>query len=354
VPLLARTPATPTCAKLMVDNQSAKRKAPSVEASDGYFESYAGLGIHEEMLRCRRTDAYLRAIRSAGLAGKTVLDVGCGTGVLAIACARAGARKVYAVEASAVAECARAVVSASGLTGSVEVIRGKVEEVELPERVDVIVSEWMGCFLLYESMLDSVLRARDRWLKPGGSMLPRRAQMWLAPFRDEEAAEEQKAFWADVHGIDMSCLAPIARAELARRPEVELLLAQNVISSPSCVLDIGDLASCDLSDCQSLCASFDLSSHVRAELHGFVGYFAVELVPGQWLSTAPDAEPTHWRHVLFHCELPLPVQQDERIRGRLTMTQATQNPRCWDVVISFGVSGGGEERTQRYELDVRC
>ena len=104
-----------------------------VFCSDGYFESYAGLGIHEEMLRCRRTDAYLQAIRSAGLAGKTVLDVGCGTGVLAIACARAGARKVYAVEASAVAECARAVVSASGLTGSVEVIRGKVEEVECAE-----------------------------------------------------------------------------------------------------------------------------------------------------------------------------------------------------------------------------
>eukprot|EP00966_Prymnesium_polylepis_P291642 6735942-Prymnesium_polylepis.1 len=95
------------------------------------------------MLRCRRTDAYLEAIRSADLTGKAVLDVGCGTGVLAIACARAGARIVYAVEASAVAECAKAVVHAADLEASVVVMRGRIEELELPERIDCIVSEWM-------------------------------------------------------------------------------------------------------------------------------------------------------------------------------------------------------------------
>ena len=90
---------------------SQKRKAASPPApTDGYFESYAGLGIHEEMLRCRRTDAYLDAIRATDLKDKTVLDCGCGTGVLAIACARAGAKVVYAVEASAVSECAHKVV----------------------------------------------------------------------------------------------------------------------------------------------------------------------------------------------------------------------------------------------------
>ena len=104
------------------------------------------------MLRCRRTDAYLAAIHSSAalLKGKAVLDVGCGTGVLAIACARAGARVVYAVEASAVAACARAVVQSAGLEKSVIVMSGRMEDVELPEQVDVIVSEWMGCFLLYE------------------------------------------------------------------------------------------------------------------------------------------------------------------------------------------------------------
>lgn len=47
----------------------------------------------------------------------------------------------------------------------VTIIKGKVEEVELPvEKVDIIISEWMGYCLFYESMLNTVLYARDKWL----------------------------------------------------------------------------------------------------------------------------------------------------------------------------------------------
>jgi len=41
-----------------------------------------------------------------------------------------------------------------------------------PHSVDVLLSEWMGYCLLYETMLSSVLFARDKWLKPGGAILP--------------------------------------------------------------------------------------------------------------------------------------------------------------------------------------
>lgn len=69
------------------------------------------------------------------------------------------------------------------MSGVIEVIQGKMEDVTLPEQVDVIVSEWMGYMLLRESMLDSVIYARDRWLKPGGALYPSSATCVRAPCR---------------------------------------------------------------------------------------------------------------------------------------------------------------------------
>jgi SAM-dependent methyltransferase len=348
-----------TMAKRKVDavSEAVDDVSETEPRGDGYFESYANLGIHEEMLRCRRTDAYLDAIQRSAplLAGKAVLDVGYGTGVLAIACVRAGARIVYAVEASAVSACARAVVQKLGLEQSVIVMEGRMEDVELPEQVDVIVSEWMGCFMLYESMLDSVLRARDRWLVAGGCMLPRRARMWLSPYRDEEEAAERAAFWRDVHGIDMSCLAPIAQAELARKPQIEFALPQNVIADAALLLDL-DLTRCKVEDVQSVPRTqFCVPSHVRAEVHAFVGHFDVELTEGFWLSTSPADEPTHWRQVIFYLDHPYNVTQDEAIHGAMSLKQAADNPRCWDITLEYGgdVVGAGKH-TQRLTLDVSC
>ncbi|RVW47453.1 Protein arginine N-methyltransferase PRMT10 [Vitis vinifera] len=99
-----------------------------------------------------------------------IYSVGTGSGILAIWSAQAGARKVYAVEATKMSEHARELVKANNLQDIVEVIEGSVEDVTLPEKVDVIISEWMGYFLLRESMFDSVISARDRWLKPTGVM----------------------------------------------------------------------------------------------------------------------------------------------------------------------------------------
>lgn len=345
-------------------------RARTVETykGDGYFDSYAGLGIHEEMLRCRRTDAYLAAIRSADLEGKVVLDVGCGTGVLAIVCAQCGARAVYAVEASPIVDAARRVVAANGLSDRVHVLEGRVEDVQLPEQVDVIVSEWMGCLLLYESMLESVLFARDRWLAPGGELLPRRARIFLAPYRDGDVWDERVGFWADAeqtHGVDMACLVDSARGELSRKPAVDFAVAHQVAAREACVVDL-DLARCSIAEANAPPrADFEFAPDVRAELHGFVGWFDVELVPGAWLSTAPADEPTHWRQTIFYLDAPLPVELDCRLRGSAELRQNAANPRCWDVTIAYacdrpraaGHAAAADEtatRTMAWTLDVSC
>ena len=104
------------------------------------------------------------------------MDIGAGTGILSMFAARAGAKHVYAIEFAEIALFATEIIKKNGLEDRITVIKGKMEEIELPvPQVDIIISEWMGYFLLYESMLDSVLWARDKYLVKGGKMLPDRA-----------------------------------------------------------------------------------------------------------------------------------------------------------------------------------
>lgn len=134
-----------------------------------------------------RTGAYQSAILSnpTDFHGKVVLDVGTGSGILAYFAAKAGARKVYAIEASNVADRAKTLMAANGMSGIIEVIKGKVEEIELPEKVDVIISEPMGFMLIHERMLESYMIARQLFLKPGGKMFPTTGTIYAAPFTDQ-------------------------------------------------------------------------------------------------------------------------------------------------------------------------
>ena len=139
---------------------SENKSKKEMTSADYYFDSYSHFGIHEEMLKdVVRTRSYMNAIEQNKhlFKDKVVLDIGCGTGILSMFAARAGARKVYAIECSAIADQAKTIVAENGFGDVIEVIKEKMENVVLQEEyVDIIISEWMGYFLLYESMLDTV------------------------------------------------------------------------------------------------------------------------------------------------------------------------------------------------------
>jgi protein arginine N-methyltransferase 3 len=179
-----------------------------------YFESYASVGIHAEMIRdAVRTDAYRDSLLRNGpaLAGKVVLDVGCGTGILSLFAAEAGARAVVALDASRIIEDAKAIIAANGKEGVITCVRGKAESFPLPPAaeggVDVIVSEWMGYALHYESMLSSVLDVRDRLLKPGGRMMPSHARIFVGALSDCKLWNERVDGWKNVYGYDMRVMS---------------------------------------------------------------------------------------------------------------------------------------------------
>merc|ERR1712228_192513 len=136
---------------------------------------------------------------------KIVLDIGCGTGILSMFAKKAGAKHVYGIDMSSIIDHAVQIVKDNGYENTIEIIRGKVEEVELPvEKVDVIISEWMGYFLLYESMLDTVLFARDKWLKPDGILMPDKSTMYIGALEDNDYKNEKVHFWDNVYNYNMS------------------------------------------------------------------------------------------------------------------------------------------------------
>lgn len=127
------------------------------EGDEAYFDAYDDVGTHELMLKdAPRMNAYCAAIEANKdfIRGRVVLDVGAGTGVLSLLAARAGAARVYAVEASGIVVELQKIVSQNGFGDVITVLHGRAEDVELPEQVDVCVSEWMA----------RLYAARRQWL----------------------------------------------------------------------------------------------------------------------------------------------------------------------------------------------
>ena len=163
-----------------------------------------------------RTSQYRNAIINNKLdfQGKVVMDVGAGSGILSLFAAQAGASKVYAVEASNMAESARALIEANGYQDIIEVINSKVEDIPqdlIGKTVDVIVSEPLGTFLLNERMLETYVIAREKFLKEGGKMFPATAHFCIIPFYDEPIYNEQMSktnFWdnKNYYGLDLTTL----------------------------------------------------------------------------------------------------------------------------------------------------
>lgn len=386
-------------------NATEKGDIPTFDGSEkakatdfaNYFCSYAQLYHQKQMLADHnRMAAYHAAImgNADAFKDKVVMDVGTGSGILACWAAQAGAKRVYAVEYTDMAKHAKSLMEANGVADIVTVIQGAVEDIELPyeehnlhsenegdskhQVVDIIISEWMGYFLLRESMLDSLIRARDKFMKPKtGLMFPSHTTMYMAPIKDEDERKISNheyggamTEWSEfvdstksVYGVDMSILAKDYERE---QKEYYLLSSRwaelppdSVLATPSMVKQL-DMCTCTLADSKGLFSGdpstefdFDVVSDNKGELSisGFAGWFTADfksrtdeggkeaplLSNPAFLSTGPENGYTHWGQQVFHLLSSIPVLQGEttRLQGSLEMTRSKENARLYNCRIRY-------------------
>lgn len=319
-------------------------------SADYYFDSYSHFGIHEEMLKDEvRTRSYMKAIVNNRhlFDGKIVLDVGCGTGILCMFAAKAGAKHVYGVECASIITQAKQIIKDNNFDNVITLIKGKIEEIDLPvEKVDIIISEWMGYFLLYESMLDTVIYARDKWLAPGGLVFPDKAGLFVCGIEDSEYRSDKINFWENVYGFDMRCIKEMALVE----PLVDSCNADQVISSPDRILTV-DLYKVHKPDLD-FSSSFQLTIDRDDYLHAIVAYFTVDFSHTHTklhFSTGPRSKYTHWKQTVFYLDEELMVFKGDVINGQISVKRNAKNPRDIDIEMSVS-KPGNTVRSRLYHL----
>lgn len=338
------------------DNPDPNVKPEEMTSKDYYFDSYAHFGIHEEMLKDEvRTLTYRNSMfhNKHLFKGKVVLDVGCGTGILSMFAAKAGARKVIGIECSSIVDYAIKIVKENKLDDVVEIIKGKVEEVELPagiDKVDIIISEWMGYCLFYESMLNTVLFARDKWLAPGGMIMPDRATLYVCGIEDRQYKDEKINWWDTVYGFDMSSIRKVAISE----PLVDVVDPKQVITN-SCLIKEVDMYTVKLEDL-SFSSPFHLQCRRDDYVQALVCYFNIEFTKCHkrtGFSTAPECRYTHWKQTVFYFDDYLTVKKGEEMYGVMNIKPNAKNIRDLDFTIDVDFRGELSEMVESNTYKMR-
>ncbi len=278
-----------------------------------------------------RLAAFRRAIRAKVRPGMVVLDLGAGTGILGFLALRAGAARVYAVEARPVLQAAREAARAAGFGERWVGIRGVSTRIELPEKADLVVADHVGCFGVDYGILEAFADARARHLRPGGDFLPEALELRLR-LVESPALRRRVSFWDSAPaGFRLPGLRGMAAHTITfGRPG-----RGEALSPP------GTFARIDLRAATE--APFEGRTVLRAArtgtVHGLLGFARARLSRGVGISNDPcDAGGIQRSPVLLPLERPVRVRRGERCTAHLRMQPSRD-------LVTWRLDGGPEHST---------
>lgn len=302
---------------------------------------FAAAASHIAMLDDRaRTTSFVQAIAATVTPGDVVIDLGTGTGVLAIAAARAGARRVYAIEATGIADTAAAMFAASGVGDRISLIRGWSTDITLDEPADVLVTETLGDDPWGENFLHLVADARRRLLRPGAQIVPSRVRRLATPVAVPASRQRRLRFtaeaarlWTDWYGIDFSPLA--AREDRTGATRLERHEARDW-PRPCPAITVSDVDARVESSAPRTGEGRAIVTHTGV-VDGVILHWQADLAPGLTVSTDPGAADaaTSWLTQLVLAPASQPVRAGET----LAVSVAFDHPPRLEIAIAAHASG---------------
>jgi protein arginine N-methyltransferase 1 len=284
------------------------------------------LGYVSDAIRLAR---YQAAIAKVVAKGSTVADLGSGSGVLGLLCLQAGAGRLVAVDDSDMLEVARETLTRSGYGDCSTFIRGKSSQIELPERVDVVICDHVGYFGFDYGVVEFLADARKRFLKPGGTLIPASIRLNIAAVGAQRCDELANGWcaegvpnefhWLRTHAVNTKHAVNLERGDVLAVPAV-----------------LGDI---DLHADNPEFFSWNAELRIERDglMHGLAGWFECELAEGVWMTNSPLAEaPIRRSQAFLPIDEAVEVKAGDTIRATV-MARPADHLIAW--IVEFPASG---------------
>jgi protein arginine N-methyltransferase 1 len=258
-----------------------------------------------------RNDALQRALTAVIKKGQTtVADIGAGTGLIGLMAARLGAREVFLYEVAEVAGVAAKVLKANRARNC-HLIPCHSTEMQNPPKVDVVVSETLGNYPFEEHIIETLNDARRRFLKPGGTIIPRSLAQFIAPVIADRIHRELCAW--DECGFDLSAPKTMSLNNIYVRT-----FAPKELLEAGASAEVWDKIDFAVANRTGRKGTVRWRLDRPTTIFGFAMWWTAELAPGITLSTAPASTRTHWEQLYFPLMQPLEMKAGEMLAVALS------------------------------------
>lgn len=307
--------------KIVVDEESAPSEAHESGLSDNLGNKiHINVENHHAMLKDYvRMAAYEKAIRNQTNENTIAMDLGCGSGVLSFFAARAGAKHIYAIERRPdIILLASELAKANGFGDKIEFIEGAssaIKESQLDPKPDLFISEILGNAILEENVLEFTLDARQRFLKPGGKMIPSQLDIYFFAYDSglKSNTRNEIGELKDLYGFDFNLLGDVLCNKTITRTENYSPRINKAMTEPVMAKSIDF----NTFDSTVFVAEFELTATQDGTVTGFCGYFKAHLDEETILTNSPWAPPTHWTQITFTLPEAKTVKEGETINMEL-------------------------------------
>jgi SAM-dependent methyltransferase len=300
------------------------------------------LGDYGDMLADRvRLEAYVQALRGAVRSGSIVVDIGTGTGIMAVLACQLGASRVFAIEPSSIIQVAREIAAANHCADKIEFFEDISTKVTLPIRADVIVSDLRGVLPLAEQHIPSIADARKRFLAPGGVLIGRKDMIWAAVVEAPECYGKLVDPWeSNTLGQDLS----VARRMIVNYSPKSRFTPDQLLVSPQLWATI-DYAVVENPDIQG-----ELHWTVQRDGtgHGIAVWFETELADGVRFSNAPGEPKAIYCSMFFPWLEPVRLVAGQRLCVELE-AKLLDNDYFWRWMTRIESAEKAGETVVRFE-----